>query len=142
MSNWDAALRGALAQWDAAERALAAAQEAKAEAALAVSQADAALARIKGDLLAMLQDAGVVGEPALGLSINKGRETVEALPSADPASLPPHLVRWEPKPDKAAILHALRDGQDVPGWIITQGAPHLTRRAVKTNTAGTTNAVE
>jgi len=132
MSNWLTVLTELGDALTAAEQAEAAAKAAKDQASEALTTARNAVETAKAQIVAQMLEVGVISEPALGFIVANGRETVEAAPDADPNNLAPHLVKWTPTPDKAAILAALKSGEQVPGWTITTGAPHLTRRKAKT----------
>lgn len=60
------------------------------------------------------------------LSIRQG--TVSLSGEADPATLPDDLVRIKREPDKAAIKAALEAGREVPGYVLSNGAPSLSVR--------------
>lgn len=81
----------------------------------------------KGELQAMLTEAGVTTEnhPRATITLAAGRVTLKAAKDADPEALPIDLLRIKKEPDKAAIQAALVRGDKVDGFELSQGAPSL-----------------
>lgn len=64
--------------------------------------------------------------PEATLSIRQG--TIGLAGEADPDTLPDDLVRIKREPDKKAIRAALEAGREVPGYLLSNGAPSLSVR--------------
>ncbi len=67
-------------------------------------------------------------------STSNGRQSVAI---TDDAAIPAEFMRQpEPQPDKAAILAAMKEGRNVPGAVLRNGAPTLTIRVNNTDMKG------
>jgi hypothetical protein len=56
-------------------------------------------------------------------TLANGRQSL--IGDCDPNELPDKFVRIKREPDRIAIFKALKDGEIVPGYSISNGAPHL-----------------
>lgn len=64
--------------------------------------------------------------PEATISVRKG--TPQLIGDADPASLPDELCKISRSPDRTAIKEALKTGQTVPGFSLSNATPSLTIR--------------
>ena len=81
--------------------------------------------RIKGLILALVDAAG--GKKVVRASLTLSpRATAPKLIEVDAAQTPDaFLVQPPPEPNKAAIKDAIKAGQDVPGWQLSNGGRSL-----------------
>ncbi len=75
-----------------------------------------------------MQEAGLTSlvMPDFTASIRNGQQSVTG--EADPASLPNHLVRIKREPNRTAIKEALKTGEIIEGYALSNGAPTLNVR--------------
>ncbi len=66
--------------------------------------------------------------PEATLSLRQGNQAVVRSPDFSADVLPDDLVRTKREPDAAAIKAALEAGREVPGAVLSNGAPVLTVR--------------
>lgn len=66
--------------------------------------------------------------PEATLSLRQGAPAVVKAPTFSADDLPDDLVRLKREPDAAAIKSALEAGREVPGAMLSNGAPILTVR--------------
>ena len=64
--------------------------------------------------------------PEATITIRKG--TAQLIGEADPASLPDDLCKISRTPDRTAIKEALKTGQTVPGFSLSNASPSLSIR--------------
>ena len=72
-----------------------------------------------------MRDLGIprLRDPEFTASRREGGERVEV---ADPGLLPASYVRTKREPDKAALLAALKAGEEIPGAVLARGDETLT----------------
>lgn len=81
------------------------------------------------DLAFKLMSAAEVAKlelPEATLSLRAG--TLQLMGDADPAELPDDLCKISRSPDRTAIKDALKAGQTVPGFILSNATPSLSIR--------------
>lgn len=80
--------------------------------------------RLRSIALWAMQEASIpkITAPDATISIGKGRASIAI---TDEGAIPPHLVEYEPKPNRAAIKEALDAGEIVPGASLTNSPPSL-----------------
>lgn len=117
LDNWSASLDTALEFLDAMERR-------KHDLANEIKAIDQSIATTRGDLLAMLKEAGVTSDnrPLATVSVSSGSMSVVC---DMPEALPARFVRTKTEPDKRAIGDAMKGGQSVIGCRFERGPDKL-----------------
>ena len=126
-SNWIDNISALLDRVLDGEEAEREAKQAEAVARQAKLEAQRDIKDAKGELHALLSEAGVMTEnhPRATITLAAGRVSLDVSEDADPESLPIDLIRIRKEADKAAIQAALTRGDAVPGYSLKQSPPSL-----------------
>jgi hypothetical protein len=84
--------------------------------------------RLRSIALWAMQEADIskIAAPDLTIGISKGRTSVVI---SDPMLIPPHLVEYQPTPNKTLIKAELETGEVVPGASLSNSGPSLSIRS-------------
>lgn len=136
--NWNEAISSLLDQFLASEAKAHELKEQEASLRATRMEAERDMKDAKGQLSAMLTEAGVTTEnhPRATLTVVPPRISLKANQDADPEMLPIDLVKIKKTADNAAIQAAIASGQKVMGYELAQGSPSLRIKIKETTNAG------